>query len=370
MMTVALSGCATASKPKPVRADAEQVRVRLQSIWRTNLGYGTRIRPRQQSPAADDEHLFVCDAKRVLALDLETGRRAWTRRLDATLTGCVAQFADQLYVIDIEGQAYGLGKEDGAVRWRAHLGAESFVAPVANADVLIIQTANEQLHALNPHDGQELWTYSAYSPRLALFGGFQPILVGPYVIAGFADGALAILDWRRGQAISFRQLAVPVGTTDIDRLVDIDTALFSDDNVLYVAAYGGSLLALQLRTGRELWRHNFGGSRPLAADDDTIYGIGAENNIYAFAKRDGQLKWQNDAYAALTLTGLATMAGQLVLADEDGHLSVLSPQGQTLARRRIAFNPIYRLIQLAPTGVLALDTEGFISLWSVAASAD
>ena len=175
-------------------------------------------------------------------------------------------------------------------------------------------------------------------------------------------------DWRNGNVVSFRQLAVPVGATDIDRLVDIDAALLGDDNVLYISAYGGSLLALHLRTGQELWRQNFGGTRPLSIDDDNIYGIGAENRIYAFGRRDGEVKWQNDDYAAVTLTGLATTEDQLVLADEDGHLSVLSAQGETLARKRVALNPIYRLMPLsAPVGVLALDTEGFVSLWSVVA---
>ena len=342
---------------------------KLEAVWKTGLGIGPRIQPRSQIPAEDGESLFICDARRVLALDLQKGKRLWVTRPGAALTGCLGLFADQLYMTDKDGFAYALNKEDGAVIWQSLLDSESFIPPAANADVLIIQTAKEQLLALNPYEGSVLWIYDAYSPRLSLRGGFPPILLGPYAIAGFADGSLAIIDWRNGNVVSFRQLAVPTGITDIERLVDIDAALIGANNILYLSAYGGSLIAINLAGGRELWRQNFGGSLSLTQDSENLYGIGSENDVFAFRKQDGELVWQADTSARANPTGIAVAGDYILLTDEDGYLSVLSPEdGSLLKRKRIAVTPVS--ILLTPTGgnsdgVITLDGEGLAGFWRV-----
>ncbi len=325
--------------------------------WHTNLGYGSRLQLRHQYPVYYDDKLFFCDKDRLIALDANNGDRLWQQKFPATLNSCLGRFADILYFTDNEGTVYAFNAISQELLWQLELGENSVIAPTANEQVVLVLTLNEHLHALNAQDGSTLWSYQAFKPPLTLFGSFRPLIVGPYSIVGFGDGTLVIHSWQDGRIVSYRQIATPQGRTDLERLVDLDASAVFDDGVLYIPSSRNFVLALDLQQGNQKWRTQYGSQLPLAHDDQALYGVNQDNQLYALTKEEGRVLWSLDTNRRLTAPAL--WQGDVAVGDDKGYLYLFSSQdGSQLAKHRlgvVAFNPA---LLLADDRLILLDTEG------------
>ena len=165
---------------------------------------------------------------------------------------------------------HAVNAEDGEIIWSSELEMNGVSPPAANENLVLVQAINESLYALNANDGSILWSYSGYSPPLSLFGAFRPQLLGNAALAGFADGSIVFFDLRSGAPVSFRQIAVPQGDSDIERLIDIDGRVAYDRDALYVSSYSGSTIALDISSATEVWRRGISSSLPLLLDEDKL----------------------------------------------------------------------------------------------------
>lgn len=327
--------------------------------WRTNLGYGSRLQLRHQYPVYYDDRLYFCDKNKLLALDATNGKRLWQRKFPATLNSCLGRFADILYFTDNEGAIYAFNIINRELLWQLNIGESSITAPVANEQVVLIVTLNEHLYALNSQDGTILWSYQAFRPPLTLFGSFRPLIVGPYSIVGFGDGALVIHNWQEGRLISYHPVAVPQGKTDLERLVDLDGSAVFDGGVLYVPTSRNSVLALDLQLGTEQWRAQFGSQLPLAYDGQTLYGVNQDNELYALTKEDGKTLWLQNDLSGRRLTAPTLWQDNIALGDNKGYLYLFSSQdGSQLAKRRMGVVPFNPILLATDDRLILLDTEG------------
>lgn len=359
LLCTMLLSCAQ-NQTKPLQPPPDGPKLGL--AWRTNLGYGARLQLRQQTPANYEENLYFCDKNRLLALNLNNGKRLWQEKFPHILNGCITRFADYLYFSDENGVVYAYNLVTRALQWQSQLKEDSVVAPTANEQIVLVQTVSENLYALNAHDGSLLWSYNAYTPPLSLFGAFQPILLGPYSITGFADGSFVIHRWETGQLLSYRQIAVPRGRTDLDRIIDLDATAVFDSGTLYLASYGSFFLALDLQQGVEKWRADFSGNLAPTKDADSIYAVDSDNRIYAFSMADGAIRWIQEGLGDRELTAPILWGGNVVVGDHKGFVHIFSHQdGSLLARRRSGLMPIGNFPLVVNDMLIILDKEGFVS---------
>lgn len=341
-----LSGCAQLADKTSLSLD-----------WRANLGYGSRLQLRHQDPVYYDDKLFFCDKNRLIALDVNDGKRLWRQKFPATLNSCLGRFADILYFTDNEGIVYALSTINQELLWQLNLGENSVIAPTANEQVVLVLTLNEHLYALNAQDGTILWSYQAFKPPLTLFGSFRPLIVGSYSIVGFGDGTLVIHNWQEGRLVSYRQIVTPQGKTDLERLVDLDASAVFDDGILYVPTSRNFVLALDLQQGNQKWRAQYGSQLALTHDDQALYGVNEDNQLYALSKEEGKTLWSQVTERRLTAPVL--WQGNIAVGDDKGYLYLFSSQdGSQLAKRRIGVVPFNPSLLLADDRLILLDTEG------------
>ncbi len=334
--------------------------------WRVNLGRGSRLQLRHQSPAEAGDVVYLCDWRRLIALNLTNGKRLWRKKLGAPISGCLAHFGERIYLSDEDGIVYAINAENGDIIWQKQLDADSVTPPTANENVVLIQTVSEKLYALNANDGAQLWSYSAYNPGLTLFGSFHPIIIGNIAISGFADGSVVVFDWSSGNPVSFRQISVPQGQSDIERLVDIDATAIFDEGRLYMSSYGGTTLGLDLRSGTEIWRNDIGSFLTMAQDSERLFVVDKDNRIYAIKKSDGEIIWEREDYLYRGLTAPVLFDDYLAMGDRNGQLHVFaSEDGSPVGRRKMGLKDIINFMVATSEGILLIDKEGFVNMLQI-----
>ena len=360
-----IASCAqNAVKLSPLPKYEKEVAVKLN--WRVNLGRGSRLQLRHQSPAEVGDVVYLCDWRRLIALDLTNGKRLWRKKLGAPISGCLAHFGERIYLSDEDGVVYAINAENGDVLWQKQLDADSVTPPTANESIVLIQTVSEKLYALNANDGTQLWSYSAYNPGLTLFGSFHPIIIGNIAISGFADGSVVVFDWSSGNPVSFRQISVPQGQSDIERLVDIDATAIFDEGQLYMSSYGGTTLGLDLRSGTEIWRNDIGSFLTMAEDSERLFVVDKDNRIYAIKKSDGEIIWQREDYLYRGLTAPVLFDDYLAMGDRNGQLHVFSSEdGSPVGRRKMGLKDIINFMVATSEGLLLVDKEGFVNMLQI-----
>ena len=360
-----IASCAqNAIKLSPLPKYEKAAAVKLN--WRVNLGRGSRLQLRHQSPAEVGDVVYLCDWRRLIALNLTNGKRLWRKKLGAPISGCLAHFGERIYLSDEDGIVYAINAENGDIIWQKQLDADSVTPPTANENVVLIQTVSEKLYALNANDGTQLWSYSAYNPGLTLFGSFHPIIIGNIAISGFADGSVVVFDWSSGNPVSFRQISVPQGQSDIERLVDIDATAVFDDGRLYMSSYGGTTLGLDLRSGTEIWRNDIGSFLTMAEDSERLFVVDKDNRIYAIKKSDGKIIWQREDYLYRGLTAPVLFDDYLAMGDRNGQLHVFSSEdGSPVGRRKMGLKDIINFMVATSEGILLIDKEGFVNMLQI-----
>jgi outer membrane protein assembly factor BamB len=75
---------------------------------------------------------------RLIALDAETGRTLWDRRLPSPDLGCATVSNDVVFTSTYDGTVYALATRDGAVLWRSRMRAGVNACPMVVGDLLLV----------------------------------------------------------------------------------------------------------------------------------------------------------------------------------------------------------------------------------------
>src|SRR5690625_7336900 len=96
--------------------------VKLQTVWRKNVGAGTGKGVVQLQPALDGDVIYVADAKgRVQALDRFSGARLWRVRTGDESSAGVGERAGQVLFGTRQGEEVGLCSAAGVGPWGSTL---------------------------------------------------------------------------------------------------------------------------------------------------------------------------------------------------------------------------------------------------------
>ncbi|CAM5323085.1 Outer membrane protein assembly factor BamB OS=Stutzerimonas stutzeri OX=316 GN=bamB PE=3 SV=1 [Stutzerimonas stutzeri] len=144
----------------------------------------------------------------------------------------------------------------GEERWRSRVSSEVLAAPAVNGDIVLVQTQDDRLIALEIDTGAQRWSYEGSPAVLTLRGTGAPVLTNQLAIAGLSNGKVIALDTRRGLPVWEQRVAIPQGRSELERVVDIAVGLLLSGGTLYVATYQGRAAALDVDSGRIQWQRD------------------------------------------------------------------------------------------------------------------
>lgn len=334
----ALPGCSIFRDNDEARPDAlvdfdESIRVRR--LWRVNVGNGQGDEYNTLMPAIAGPTIFAAaNNGTVMALERESGRRLWRTRLDdVVVTGGVGAGGGRLFVGTENSRVIALDPENGEVLWESQVASEVLASPRANRQVVVVQSVDGTLTALDAETGEQRWLYESEVPALSLRGSSSPLILEDFVIAAFANGTVVSVALDNGTLRWEQRVAVPTGRSEIDRLVDIDGELLVANGVLFVPSYQGNLVALDPITGQTRWRVEESSVHGAAAGFGNVYIVDEDDTVKAYRLPQSSPTWTNDQMSLRRLSAPATVGNYVVVGDYQGYVHYLSQVNGRFAGR-------------------------------------
>jgi outer membrane protein assembly factor BamB len=335
------AGC---SKDKDVEPPATLVNfpqtLPVKRLWDDGVGGGkkqTKLRL-GLGPAIDNGVVFAANHKgEVLAVSLETGRDAWVKKLKVPISAGPAAGFGIVVVGTSKGAVIALDGATGRQLWRSQVNSELLSSPAISENVIVMRSVDGRLNGFDTHTGKVLWAVEQQVPRLSLRGTATPIVAKEIAISGFDNGKVMAVSLTTGDTIWDTALASPHGRTELDRLVDIDSAVRVVGENVFAAGFQGRTAMLALDSGQLWWSHDMSSYRGLSVDADNLYVTESDGTVVAMRQRDGAEVWRNDKLKRRGLSTPVVSSTAIAVADFQGYLHWLDKNtGELVARERIA----------------------------------
>jgi outer membrane protein assembly factor BamB len=309
----------------PVELQKISEQVKLKSRWSRGVGDGQGKGLYKINPVLINNTLYVASAEgEVAAVDAETGRVRWKRDLDLALSGGVGHHGGSIFVGASEGLVMRLSADSGSEIWRSSVSGEVLSAPQGDGRYVVAQTYDGKLMGFDYDSGEVRWTYTSDVPVLTLRGTGTPMIVGDNAIAGFADGKVVAINLRSGNVAWEARVAIPQGTSEIERIVDIDGSMALQGSELYVASYQGRVVAIDTRSGRRLWQRNVSSVSGVGVGFGNVYVADDDGTVSAFLRNGQGVRWQNIELGFRELSRPTPVNSYVAVVDFEGYLHLLS----------------------------------------------
>jgi outer membrane protein assembly factor BamB len=215
------------STGNPLWSDSE-----LAGVW---LAY-------HSSPVAGNGLIYVglTAPDGLFALDSRTGKVRWRQKGLSSLHSTPTLDGDTLY--SVSGGLAAASAKTGLQKWKTVINGDIASSPALAGDRLLVGTADGKLLAFDAASGKQLWQYSKPSPSKLSFSPYQAVsnpMIGSPAISG---------------------------------------------QIAYVGTAGGRFLAIDVKTGAELWHFDLGGpiASSAAISGNTVCVATYDGTVYTF----------------------------------------------------------------------------------------
>lgn len=221
----------------------------------------------------------------------------------------------------------------GQLKWKASVRGELVAQPAAGDGVVVVRTADSRLVGLNPADGQRKWVYQRPSPALVVRSAAGVVVYRGAVFAGFAGGKLAALNAVNGAVGWEAAVALPKGTTELERVTDITSVPVLDDRRVCAVAFQGRLACMDILRGSVLWARDLSSHAGLAMDKRYLYVTDDKGAVHAFDAERGASVWKQDKLFARRVTAPQVVGNWVAVGDYEGYVHFLSAEDGSFAAR-------------------------------------
>ena len=292
----------------------------------------------------------------------------WRFEAKAPMGSSVAIANGLIYLVTLPGTLFALDRSSGVQRWKVDIGLSVNSSP-SIVDGLVILGAADGVHALDAMSGAAVWTRSDLGPVPG-----SPAVVGDVLIAASTNGTVAALDPRTGATHWSRQVGGPV-----------TRSVAAAEGVVILGLDGGTVLALSVADGSVVWKSVTGipgsiGTSTIAAGRVYVpMGLGGAGpgvrHLLALDLATGRELWRYASPQDAVVYAPVLAAGLVILVSEDSTVVALQPDTGNSIWRFKAPGPIEAVpaavggtVYVASNGgfVLALDARSGTELWRVA----
>jgi outer membrane protein assembly factor BamB len=292
----------------------------------------------------------------------------WQRSLRAPLSAGPAAADGLLVVGSSKGDVIAWSQEDGVPRWRVRINAEILSAAAIGDGLVVVRGVDGKLHGLSAKDGSENWVVDQQVPRLSLRGTSRPLLVGDLAVCGFDNGRVVAVSLGNGSTAWETAVGQSHGSTELQRLIDVDASVVADGDDLFAVAYQGRVARLSRENGQIVWARDLSSFRGLAVDANAVYVSTAEGDVVRLDRRTGTEQWRQKALERRQLSAPAVYGGRIVIADLAGSVHWLdAATGDLIARTSVGKQRISSPLVVAGDLLLVFGDGGELNALRAAA---
>jgi outer membrane protein assembly factor BamB len=256
---------------------------------------------------------FVNNSGYAVALDADTGKQLWKRRIGRLNASTPAYYRERLYIVNlVPGHIVKLDAKTGRTIWKRSLPSRAESSPLVIDRTVYFGCEDGNLYALSTRNGNVRWSTplgGAVKSAPAYYGGY--LYVGDY--GGYMNAVNAKtgkLKWQSGS------LGPGFGGTG---------EFYSTPAVAFGRVYAGNndsrVYSFDISDGELAWSYSTGGyaySGPAVArtrhTGPTVYIGSFDGNVYALNAKSGEPRWIRSAGGPVI--GSLTAIGNIVYAAE------------------------------------------------------
>ncbi|HMA12781.1 MAG TPA: outer membrane protein assembly factor BamB, partial [Steroidobacteraceae bacterium] len=331
-----VAACNSSSKKTDAPAKLEDFKptAHVQKVWSASVGGGEPKLRLGLGVALEGDRVFAAGNNgNIAAFDLKTGKRLWVTDTKLPLTGGPGAGAGLVVAGASRGDLVAVDSATGARKWRSHINSEILSAPVISAQHVLLRTVDGRVSSFSTADGKLEWSAEQQVPRLSLRGAGVPAFTADAVIAGFDNGRIMALQQRNGDILWETTVSPPSGRSELDRLVDIDSAVKAVGNDIYAVTFQGKVARVDLETGQVQWSRDMSSYSGIALDDDGLYVSSAQGSVVKIGRRTGVEMWKVDSLHNRRLSPPGVVGNLVAVADLKGIVHFFDTTTGTLAAR-------------------------------------
>ena len=358
-----LSGCSVFTgddgryNPAPLTEYRPGLSARI--AWKAQLGKGSGI---GFVPAVVGSVVYAATSDGVVGkYDLNSGAAVWTAKVDKKLSAGVGSDGKITAVVTADAMVVAFD-ESGQIKWRSKASSEVSVPPVVGAGVVVVRSGDYRVQAFNAETGERIWSVQRPGPALALRAPARMLLLEGLVISAIPGGKLIAINAVSGDVQWEGTVALPKGSTDLERVNDVVGLPALSGSLLCAVAFQGRAICFDITEGgRTVWSKDFSSTVGMTIDATQVYVPNERDAVSAFSLKNGGLAWRQDALRNRKLTSPAAVPGGVAVGDLEGFVHFLSPvDGQLLARISVGGGAIQAPLLSTPQGVLVQSGDGLL----------
>ena len=244
----------------------------------------------------------------------------WTFRAHALLEFPPVIAYSRIYIVNNSGTVFALHQQSGKVLWKYRTHRCSAASPAVGNHLVFVSLLNKPpCNASHGVDGKVI-AFDAETGRIRWQRTIGPSESSPL----FADGMVIVGDW------SHDIYAFTAASGNLRWHFKagglVKGAISQSGNRVYFGAYDTHVYALDLHTGKQIWRASsqprIGRTGTFYANAAVAYGrvyIGAtDGKMYSFGATTGKLRWSNGT-GDFIYSSAAVWRGNVLVGSYDGY---------------------------------------------------
>ncbi|RTL49928.1 MAG: outer membrane protein assembly factor BamB [Rhodocyclaceae bacterium] len=339
--TLTLAGCSSldslnpfGSKPDPRTQPAPLVALDNKAtatkvLWNVSVGSAA---PYVLSPAVAGEAIFAAAADGTL-VRIENGRQLWRINAGQKLSGGVGSDGKVVVVGTAKGDVLAFKADTGAAAWQAKVTSEILSAPLVADNLVAVRSGDSRVYAFDANDGKRRWVYQRTTPALSLRAATGMVAAPGAILSGFSGGKLVAIATNNGAAVWEATVALPKGSTELERVADITSRPVISGREVCAVAYQGRVACFDAGSAQTLWARDVSSFSGMDVDSRNAYVSDDKGNVQAYDRKSGASVWKQDKLINRGLSRPMVISNYVAVGDALGYLHLLRREDGSIAGR-------------------------------------
>ncbi|MGH8744056.1 MAG: outer membrane protein assembly factor BamB [Burkholderiales bacterium] len=299
-------------------------------VWQKNIGPSVEY---VFAPVSADDGVYAANEDgELMRYDAVTGKLIWRVDTRHRLSGGVGAAQNIVLVGDLKGELLAFDR-DGYLLWKSQLTSEILSPAQVAEGIVVVRTEDGRIFGLEAETGKRKWVYQRSTPALSVRSFASVAISRGGVFAGFAGGKLVAIDLATGNIGWEATVALPRGTTELERVTDITSVPVVDQDRVCAVAYQGRLACFDLLRGNLLWTRDISSIAGLTLDEHNVYVSDDKGAVVALDKFNGASVWKQDKLSWRKLTSPLVYGRYVIVCDFHGYVHFLSREDGAFAAR-------------------------------------
>ena len=316
--------------PKPAELVPIQPKAALRVLWQGNVG------PAEKNvyfPAKSGNVVFAVGAAGVVTgFDVSRGTPVSRVEAGQRVSGGVGTGQGMVLLGTPRGEVLSFDS-NGKALWKTQVSGEVLAPPQAQEGTVVARAGDGRVFGLDAASGKQKWVYQRSTPALSVRTHAGFVIERGAVFVGFPGGRLVGMTLANGKVGWEAVVALPRGTTELERVADITSLPVIDGPRVCAVAYQGRVGCFDAARGSLIWAREVSSITGLSVDERNLYVTDDKNAVLALDKAGGASVWRQDKLAGRNVSSPLATGRYVAVGDIEGYVHLLSREDGSFAAR-------------------------------------